>query len=114
MDVEWMRKHCLSFPYATETVQWGNNLVFKVGGKMFAVSSLEPGEHAFSFKCSPEKYAELVEIPGILPAPYLARAQWVAFERADVLPRSEAKQLLRQSYDLVFSKLSKKVQAELR
>jgi predicted DNA-binding protein (MmcQ/YjbR family) len=113
MDVEWMRRHCLSFPHATENVQWVKDLVFKVGGKMFAVASLEPGEHVFSFKCSPEKFAELIETPGIVPAPYLARAHWVAFERGDVLPRAETKVLLRQSYNLVFAKLPKKTQATL-
>ena len=109
-----MRRHCLSFPHATENVQWVKDLVFKIGGKMFAVASLEPGDHVFSFKCSPEKFAELVETPGIVPAPYLARAHWVAFEHVDVLSRSQTKQLLRDSYDLVFSKLPKKTQQELR
>jgi predicted DNA-binding protein (MmcQ/YjbR family) len=113
MNIEWMRQHCLSFPHATENVQWVKDLVFKVGGKMFAVAALEPGEHAFSFKCTPEKYAELIERPGIVPAPYLARAQWVAFENEDVLPRAETKQLLRQSYDLVFAKLPKKTRLDL-
>ena len=108
-----MRKHCLSFPHATENVQWVSNLVFKVGGKMFAVASLEPGEHAFSFKCTPDKYAELVERPGIVPAPYLARANWVAFERDNALPRTETKLLLRVSYDLVFTKLPRKIRAGL-
>jgi len=109
LNIDWMRKHCLSFPHATENVQWVSNLVFKVGGKMFAVASLEPGEHAFSFKCTPDKYAELVERPEIVPAPYLARANWVAFERDDALPRAETKVLLRVSYDLVFTKLSRKI-----
>ena len=113
MNIEWFREHCLSFPHATEQVQWVKDLVFKVGGKMFAVAALEPGSHVFSFKCTPEKYAELTETPGIVPAPYLARSQWVAFERADVLPRGETKLLVRQSYDLVFAKLPKKLQAEL-
>lgn len=106
-----MRKHCMSFPHATENVQWVKDLVFKIGGKMFAVATLEPGELAFSFKCTPEKFAELVESPGIVPAPYLARAHWVAFERPDVLPRNETKQLLRQSYELVRASLPKKTQA---
>ena len=106
-----MRKHCMSFPHATENVQWVKDLVFKIGGKMFAVATLEPGEIAFSFKCTPEKFSELVEIPGVVPAPYLARAHWVAFERADVLPRNETKQLLRQSYELVRASLPKKTQA---
>jgi predicted DNA-binding protein (MmcQ/YjbR family) len=113
MNLEWMRQHCLSFPHATENVQWVKDLVFKVGGKMFAVAALEPGAHVFSFKCTPEKFAELVEMPGIVPAPYLARSYWVAFEREDALPRAETRRLLRQSYELVFGKLPKKTQAEL-
>ena len=82
MSLDWFRDHCLTFPHATEQVQWVKDLVFKVGGKMFAVAALEPGAHVFSFKCTPEKYADLIETPGIIPAPYMARAQWVAFERA--------------------------------
>jgi predicted DNA-binding protein (MmcQ/YjbR family) len=114
MNIEWFRDHCLSFPHTTEQVQWVRNLVFKIGGKMFAVAALEPGAHVFSFKCTPSNYAELIEYPGILPAPYMARAQWVAFERSDVLPRAETKRLVGESYDLVFAKLPKKTQSELR
>ena len=113
MNIEWVREHCLSFPNATENVQWGNDLVFKIGGKMFAVAALEPGDHLFSFKCTPDSFAELVERPGIVPAPYLARAHWAAFQRADALPRGETKKLLRQSYDMVFAGLTKKTQASL-
>jgi predicted DNA-binding protein (MmcQ/YjbR family) len=114
MEIEWLRRHCLSFPHATEQVQWGNDLVFKVGGKMFAVAPLEPTVTAFvSFKCTPEMFAELTERPGVKPAPYMARAYWVALERSDALPRAEIKKLLRQSYELVFEKLPKKMKAEL-
>ena len=80
---------------------------------MFAVTALEPGDHLFSFKCTPETFAELTERPYIVPAPYLARAHWVAFQKADALTRAETKKLLRQSYDLVFARLPKKMQAEL-
>jgi predicted DNA-binding protein (MmcQ/YjbR family) len=113
VSIEWVREHCISFPHATEHVQWGNDLVFKIGGKMFAVAALEAGDHLFSFKCTPETFTELVEKPGIVPAPYLARAYWVAFQKADALPRGETKKLLRQSYDLVFARLPKKTQASL-
>lgn len=75
MDIECLRRHCLSLPHVTEQVQWGDNLVFKVGGKMFAVAPLEPAEVWLSFKCSDEEFAELIERPGIIPAPYLARAK---------------------------------------
>jgi predicted DNA-binding protein (MmcQ/YjbR family) len=113
MGIEWIRRLCLSFPHATEQVQWGDNLVFKVGGKMFAVTSLEPTGVCLSFKCSPEEFAELTELPGVIPAPYLARAQWIALESEDALRVPVIKRLLRNSYDLVFAKLTKKARAEL-
>lgn len=113
MSAEWIRRFCLSLPRATETVQWGDDLVFKVAGKMFAVAVLEPGEHWLSFKCSPEDFAELTERPGIKPAPYLARAQWVALLDKNALPRPELERLLRRSYDLVVAKLPKNVRDDL-
>jgi predicted DNA-binding protein (MmcQ/YjbR family) len=95
-------------------VLWGNDLVFKIGGKMFTVISLEDAsDHCMSFKCTPEKFAELVEQDGIMPAPYVARYHWVALERFDVLSDKELKTLLRNAYDLVFEKLPKKLKAEL-
>jgi predicted DNA-binding protein (MmcQ/YjbR family) len=103
----------MSQPHCTETVQWGFDLVFKVGGKMFAVTPLEPAPVCLSFKCSPEDFADLTERPGIIPAPYMARAQWVALERDGALTAAEIKRYLRQSYALVFAKLTKKMQAEL-
>ncbi len=108
MNVDWLRELCLSFPGATEQIQWGYDLVFKVGGKMFAVTPLEPAPVCLSFKASPENFAELTERPNIIPAPYLARAQWVALQTRDALPAGELARLLRDSYDMVFAKLPKK------
>ena len=105
MNADWLRQVCLSFPSVTEQVQWGCDLVFKVAGKMFAVTSLEPSRVWLSFKASPESFAELTERPGIIPAPYLARAQWVALESNDALRSDELSLLLRESYDLVVAKL---------
>ena len=114
MDIEQVHAHCLSFPHVTEVVLWGNDLVFKIGGKMFTVISLEDAsDHCMSFKCTPEKFAELVEQDGIVPAPYVARYHWVALERFNVLSEKELKALLRNAYDLVFEKLPKKAKAEL-
>jgi predicted DNA-binding protein (MmcQ/YjbR family) len=113
MGVEWVRRHCLSFPHATEQVQWEDDLVFKVGGKMFAVTPLEPRGVYLSFKCTTEEFGELTDLPGIIPAPYLARAQWIALESEDALPKAEIKRLLRKSYDLVLAKLTKKSRAAL-
>ena len=113
MNVDWLRQVCLAFPGVTEQIQWGNDLLFKVGGKMFAVTPLEPARVCLSFKASPENFADLAERPNIIPAPYLARAQWVALETRDALPRDELARLLRDSYDLVFAKLSKKTRDAL-
>ena len=114
MTAAWVRQVCLSLPHATEHVQWGDNLVFKIGGKMFAVATLVPAPNWLSFKCSQEDFAELIERPGIIPAPYLARAFWIALETADPMPRAELKRRLRESYDLVLAKLPKKARAGLK
>jgi predicted DNA-binding protein (MmcQ/YjbR family) len=114
MIVERVRRVCLGFPHVTEQVQWEDDLVFKVAGKMFAVAALIPAKVTLSFKCTPEDFAELTEREGIIPAPYLARAKWVALEPGATLPEAELKRLLRQAYGLVFAKLPRKKQAELR
>jgi predicted DNA-binding protein (MmcQ/YjbR family) len=113
MDVEWLRGLCLSFPGATEQIQWGSDLLFKVAGKMFAVTPLEPARVWLSFKASPENFAELTERPSIIPAPYLARAQWVALENKDAFSPDELARLLRDSYDLICAKLPKKTRDSL-
>jgi predicted DNA-binding protein (MmcQ/YjbR family) len=108
MDLDWIRQYCLSFPSATENVQWGDDLVFKVGGKMFAVTGLDSVTHGLSLKCTHHDFAELTEKPGIKPARYLARAQWISLESVNVLPLQEVKRLLQQSYELVLARMSKK------
>ena len=114
MDIESVRKFCLSLPHTDEKVQWVNDLLFRVGEKMFAVAALEPSHGvALSFKCTPEKFAELVEQEGIIPAPYMARHHWVGLERFDALPDRELKPLLAHAYQMVLEKLPKKVRAGL-
>jgi predicted DNA-binding protein (MmcQ/YjbR family) len=114
MDIEQVRAHCLSFPHVTEEVLWGNDLVFKIGGKMFAVAGLDAtSDHCLSLKCTPEKFAELIEQEGIVPAPYVARYHWVALQRFNVLGDRELKALLSEAYDLVLAKLPKKLKAQL-
>jgi predicted DNA-binding protein (MmcQ/YjbR family) len=110
MDAESIRSFCLSLRHVDEKVQWGNDLLFRIGEKMFAVVALEPSHGVLlSFKCTPEKFAELVEQDGIIPAPYVARYHWVAFERFDAVPERELKALLTNAYHLVREKLPKKI-----
>ena len=114
MPSELVRKHCLSRPHATEMVQWEDHLLFKVGGKMFAITALEPGRgNAMTFKSTPDEFAQLIERPGVIPAPYLARAFWIALETESAIPRAEVKELLSRSYDLVVAKLPKKLREAL-
>jgi len=114
MDIESIRRCCLALPHATENVQWGYDLCFKIDGKLFAVTPLEPAPVRLSFKASAENFMELCERPGIIPAPYMARAQWVALQQLNALPDSELRELLAESYRLVFERLPKKRQAELQ
>jgi len=82
---------------------------------MYCVVNLEPGlsPTKIAFKCTPERFAELVELEGIIPAPYMARNHWVAFTKMDALRQPEIKELIHQSYQLVLEKLPKKLQMEL-
>jgi predicted DNA-binding protein (MmcQ/YjbR family) len=113
MDASWIRGLCLSFPSVTEHVIWGSDLTFKVAGKMFAHTVLEPAPVWLSFKASPDNFYELTERPGIIPAPYLARAQWVALQTKDALSCTELSVLVRDSYDLIVAKLPKKTRDSL-
>ena len=114
MDIESIRSCCLALPHATENVQWGYDLCFKIDGKLFAVAPLEPAPVRLSFKVGPENFVELCERPGIIPAPYMARAQWVGVQQLNTLPDSELRELLAESYRLVFERLPRKRQAELQ
>ncbi|MFY9747680.1 MAG: MmcQ/YjbR family DNA-binding protein [Acidobacteriaceae bacterium] len=119
MDAETLRAFLLALPDVCETMQWGDNLVYwagdkAIGGKMFALVSLEPDHGAvMSFAAGQERFSELVEIEGVFPAPYLARANWVAVERWNTLPAAELKQLLRYARELVYEKLPPKTKAVL-
>jgi predicted DNA-binding protein (MmcQ/YjbR family) len=113
VNVDFVRELCLSFPHATEQITWGADLTFRIHKKIFAVTVLEPAPVWLSFKCSPENFAELTEHAGIIPAPYMARAKWVALEAKDALTADELRRLLRESYDLVVAKLPKKIQVNL-
>jgi predicted DNA-binding protein (MmcQ/YjbR family) len=119
MDAENLRAWLLSLPDVVETMQWGDNLVFwvgdkKIGGKMFALVSLTPDHGAvMSFAAGPERFAELVEREGLFPAPYFARAHWVAVEKWSTVPASELKELLQAAREIVYEKLPKKTKAKL-
>jgi len=113
MDFEAAKALCRSFPGVTEDIKWGEDLVFSVGDKMFAVTGNAAPAQAMSFKAEDERFLELTDRPGIIPAPYLARAKWVRVDASADLGDEEAAQLLRRAYELVFAKLTKKLQRDI-
>ena len=113
MDVEIIRRLCLSFPHVTEDIQWTDDLLFRIGGKIFVSVSLKQGaEGRFYFKCTPEEFSELIERDGIVPAPYSARYHWVGIERDEALTVAEFRRFIRNSYDLVCAKLPVKARKQ--
>jgi predicted DNA-binding protein (MmcQ/YjbR family) len=114
MDVERVRDFLRQLPLVEETMQWGDNLVFWVGdkalgGKMFALVGLDgEGKAVLSFAAGQERFHELVENDGVIPAPYFARIYWVALERWNAIPAKDLQQLLRDARDLTCGKLPKR------
>ncbi|HKB56282.1 MAG TPA: MmcQ/YjbR family DNA-binding protein [Lacunisphaera sp.] len=116
MRLDRLKTFALSLPHATFVKQWGENLVFKIGGKMFLIVSLD-GEtiEGCAFKCTAADYARLTgEVDGIIPARYnMFKSQWVQLEDPDALAETQLKEHIRIAYDLVKVRLPKKAQAEL-
>lgn len=108
-DLDWIRDLCLAFPDATEDMPWGDDLCFKVRGKIFTGLALSDGRFPrVTLKCSPDRFQELLEMDGISIAPYVGRYQWITLARPDVLPADQLEALIRESYDLVAAKAPKK------
>jgi predicted DNA-binding protein (MmcQ/YjbR family) len=108
-DADWLRELCLSFPDASEKLQWGENLCFKVRGKIFAIVDLSEGSLApVTLKSAPERFHDLLEIEGIAPAPYVGRYKWILLEHSNVVSADELEALIRQSYELVAANAPKK------
>lgn len=107
--------YCGKLPSATRSVQWEGVIVFKVGGKMFAIiapdSKGKPKD--LWFKSSPEHFDALSRSKGFKPAPYLARAKWVALEDPKILTPPELKAYLARAHGVIAAALPKRKQAEL-
>ncbi len=123
MTLDEYNAHCKSLTGTTHVVQWGGSHVWKVGGKIFAISELgtgpdkaEPGAEgniAVAFKCADMSYRMLTELPGIIPAPYLARAKWVRVEPDAEFSDADRRAYLAEAHRIISTKLTKKLQAEL-
>lgn len=119
MDNERIRDLCLALPHVTETLNWGHHLVYWVGsrergGKMFAMTDVDgTGTGVLWFHCGAERFHELLEVEGIRPAPYLAKAHWVTVERWDALRPKEYEGELRKAHTLILAKLPLRAQKKL-
>jgi predicted DNA-binding protein (MmcQ/YjbR family) len=107
MEIEQLRRFCLSLPAVTEDIKWGNDLVFSIGSRMFCVTSLDQ-PFKYSFKVKDDEFEELCATGNFSPAPYMARAKWVLVSNAGVMHNEEWKARIKQSYELVKNKLTKK------
>jgi predicted DNA-binding protein (MmcQ/YjbR family) len=107
-------RYCASLPHAVPERKWGNVRTYLVARKMFAVLIVDERERLADLwlKADPERFLELTDQPGVRPAPYLARAKWVALA-ATAMPDAAARALVRTSYALVVARLPKRVQREL-
>jgi predicted DNA-binding protein (MmcQ/YjbR family) len=61
-----------------------------------------------SFKCDPGRFLELTDLPGVVPAPYLARAHWVQVADAKALADKQARELVARSHALIMAKLTRR------
>jgi predicted DNA-binding protein (MmcQ/YjbR family) len=114
MSFAALKKHAASLPGATTDIKWGADWVASVGGKMFFAGGAEPGPwSSCSFKVDDHRFLELSGLPGLAPAPYLARVKWVQLKDPKALPLADLKALVTRSHELVMAKLSKKLQREL-
>lgn len=107
MNIDNIRSICKKLPAVTEGIKWGNDLCFMIGEKMFCVAVLE-GPLKVSFKVTDAEFDEISNLPGIIPAPYVARHKWVLVENIKVFDKTKWEYYINQSYQLVKSKLTKK------
>jgi len=112
MNTDSIRDICMKLPHVTEGIKWGNDLCFMIGGKMFCVVALiEPIK--VSIKVTTEEFDELTILPGIVPAPYVAKHKWILIENTGIFNKIKWSFYIEQSYNLVKSKLPKKVRDQL-
>jgi predicted DNA-binding protein (MmcQ/YjbR family) len=112
MNIDSIRAYCLRFPRATEKLQWGDDLCFKIAGKIFAMLGLD--NPRLCFKCTPEVFSELIEREDVRPAPYVGRYKWVMLDRLDAVSDVELEDLIQQSYAMVAAKAPKPRKSKIR
>ena len=114
MNANELQALCGVWPGVASGIKWEDDLVFTVAGKMFAVLCLRgPDRDRLSFKVETERFLELTDQPGIVPAHYMARAFWITLTEPERFARARVEVFVRRSYELVRAGLSKKQQGVL-
>lgn len=119
MNIEQFTAYCMRKPGVTEHFPFDEDtLVFKVGGKMFALTSLsdwEQGRPSANLKCDPERAVELRETyEGIAPGYHMSKVHWNTVGIYSDVPAALVKELIDHSYELVLRSLPKKARLEIR
>jgi predicted DNA-binding protein (MmcQ/YjbR family) len=115
MDIEALYNYCITKKAVTESFPFGDQtLVFKVGGKMFALISIEKVPIQINLKCNPEKAIELrEEYSHIKPGYHMNKKHWNTVIIDGNLPTSLIRELIDHSYNLVIQSLTKKAREKL-
>jgi predicted DNA-binding protein (MmcQ/YjbR family) len=113
MTVEELRAISLKLPGVTEDIKWEDHLCFSVGDKMFLVTNPDQVPSSASFKVTEEDFHEVISRDGFAKHTYLGRHHWVQLDDINRLKKKEWESYIRQSYELVAAKLSKKIQKQL-
>lgn len=109
MNLDAMRRFCATLPGARVDIKWGADECHCISGRMFAVfGPKQGGGRNVSFKCDPERFLELTDVSGIVPAPYLARAHWVQVRAAKALTDAQGRELLARAHVLILAKLTRR------
>jgi predicted DNA-binding protein (MmcQ/YjbR family) len=112
MKLDDVIKHCRALEHTTEDVKWGSVLAFSIARKMYCCISLDEN-FAVSFKCTPGNFLALTDIPGIIPAPYLAKNHWVTVKSSKALPKKELLRLITAAQRIIYDKLPRKIKQTL-
>lgn len=107
--------HCLALPHVEETTPFGPDvLVYKVGGKMFALATPEEIPHSVNLKCDPERAIDLRDrYEDIIPGFHMNKRHWNTLALGGHLPTKLVRELIDHSYQLVVASLTRKVRDEL-
>jgi predicted DNA-binding protein (MmcQ/YjbR family) len=106
--------YCKSLKSTSNIVQWGDASVWKIGIKVFAIhSGQDDNARTMSFKCSELNFRILTELDGIQRAPYLTQGNWIQITSEKAMNNQDIKDYIKDSYDIIAAKLTKKLKGEL-